>query len=134
MRLDPRPYVHALILAAVVAAPAAAQQKPTLKPEDYGRFETAGFAQLSPNGQWLAVPVSRVNEENELRLLKTDSDSAVVVAYGSQAAFSKDGRWAVRLVGAETFIAGLRGELPSCVTNGWIVCLIHIMASRAVSR
>jgi hypothetical protein len=99
MRHVSRPCLKALVLSVVASTPAFGQQKPTLQPEDYGRFETAGFAQLSANGQWLAVPVSRVNEENELRLVRTDSDSVVIVAYGSQAAFSKDGMWAAYTIG-----------------------------------
>jgi dipeptidyl aminopeptidase/acylaminoacyl peptidase len=99
MRHAFRPWLTALLFAVVYATPAFGQQKPTLKPDEYGRFETAGFAQISPNGQWMAVPVNRVNDENELRLVQTGRDSAVVVAYGSQAVFSKDGRWAAYSIG-----------------------------------
>ena len=83
----------------VLAAPAAAQQKPTLTPGDYGRFETVMFGTLSADGKWLATPVNRDNEQNELRLHQVATDSVVVVAWGSNAAFTKDGRWAAWTVG-----------------------------------
>jgi dipeptidyl aminopeptidase/acylaminoacyl peptidase len=89
--------VTTLFLAA--AMPVAAQQKPTLKPADYGRFENLGSATLSPDGQWLAGGITRTNEENELRIHRVASDSVVVVKYGTQAAFSEDSRWVAYIVG-----------------------------------
>ena len=71
-----------LLLAAAacaLASDASAQQKPTLTPDDYGQWETLGQATLSPDGLWLAVGISRVNDEAELRIHRTDSDSVVVV-------------------------------------------------------
>ena len=86
---------------ATIAAPAGlhAQQKPTLTPDDYGQWERLGPAVLSPDGRWLAAAVSRVNDENELRVHATDSDSVVVVTYGSSPAFSSDGRWLAYAIG-----------------------------------
>jgi dipeptidyl aminopeptidase/acylaminoacyl peptidase len=88
-----------LLLVVGTGAPALAQQKPTVKPEDYGKFENLGFGTLSPDGQWLAVGIARVNEENELRIHNTASDSVIAVAYGTQAAFSRDSRYVAYLVG-----------------------------------
>jgi dipeptidyl aminopeptidase/acylaminoacyl peptidase len=141
MRRIARPPASAFVLAVVFATPALAQQKPTLKPDDYGKFETAGFAQLSPDGQWLAVPVSRVNEENELRLVRTSSDSVVVVAYGSQAAFSKDGRWAAYTIGmsvadrkaAEKAERPVRGKIGLLDLNSGAVTKLDDLASFSFS-
>ena len=77
----------------------AAQERPTLGADDYDQWESLGAATLSPDGAWLAVQVNRVSEENELRIHRTDSDSVVVVAYGSQVAFSDDGAWLAYRVG-----------------------------------
>ena len=79
--------------AAVLAPDASAQQKPTLTADDYGQWETLGQAALSPDGLWLAVGVSRVNDQDELRIHRTDSDSVVVVPYGRSPQFSEDGAW-----------------------------------------
>ena len=76
-----------------------AQQKPTLTPADYGRWESLGAATLSPDGGWLSYAVRRVDEQDELRIRALDEDSARVVPFGSDAAFSADGRWLAYLIG-----------------------------------
>ena len=76
-----------------------AQQKPTLTPDDYDKWERLGTAVLSPDGRWLAAGVSRVDDENELRVHSTDSDSVVVVAYGSRPVFSDDAAWLAYAIG-----------------------------------
>ncbi len=68
-------------------------------PADYGQFERMGRATLSPDGRWLAVPIIRVNEENELRIHRTDIDSVVVIPYGSITRFSGDSRWVAYQIG-----------------------------------
>ncbi len=89
-----------LLFCLYAAAPARAQQKPAVTPEDYGKFENLGFGGgLSPDGKWLAVPIARVNDENELRIHQVASDSVVIVPNGQQVAFSRDGRWAAWIIG-----------------------------------
>ncbi|MDH3733977.1 MAG: prolyl oligopeptidase family serine peptidase [Gemmatimonadota bacterium] len=90
-----------LILAVTTSAvPAFAQELPTVPPSDYGRWESLGFgARLSPYGDWVAYPVARVNEENELRIRQVGGDSTHVVAWGSNPVFSPDGRWIAWSVG-----------------------------------
>ena len=85
--------------AALLTSDAVAQQKPTLTPDDYGQWETLGQATLSPDGLWLAVGISRVNDEAELRIHRTDSDSVVVVPFGRNPRFSEDGAWLTYAVG-----------------------------------
>ena len=91
----------ALFLVVGCLAPAGleAQDKPTLTEDDYGKWERLGAATLSPDGDWLAVNISRVNDENELRIHRTDSDSVVVVEYGTRPRFSDDGRWLAYSIG-----------------------------------
>lgn len=64
-----------------------------VQPEDYGQWERLGNGVLSPDGAWLAVPISRVNEQIELRIRSTSRDSVIVVPFGSRPVFSKDARW-----------------------------------------
>jgi len=97
-----RAMVAALLAAAPLllsGAPLAAQQRPTLTEADYGQWERLGGATLSSDGAWLAVQISRVNDENELRIHSTRSDSVVVVAYGAGASFSDDNRWVAYSIG-----------------------------------
>ena len=87
-------FLVALVVAlAMRAGPAAAQGEPTLGPDDYGRWERLGGATLSPDGLWVAVSIGRVNDEDELRVHRTDSDSVVVVPFGASPSFSRDSRW-----------------------------------------
>ena len=93
-----RPFLLLATIAGLVAplglpVAAAAQQKPTLTPDDYGQWETLGQAVLSPDGLWLAVAISRVDDQDELRIHRTDSDSVVVVGFGRSPRFSEDGAW-----------------------------------------
>ncbi|MDZ7778404.1 MAG: hypothetical protein U5R14_00510 [Gemmatimonadota bacterium] len=76
-----------------------AQTPATLDADDYGQWERLGSGELSPDGRWLAVSISRVNDEDELRIHRTDEDSVVVVPYGSAPTFSEDGRWLLYTIG-----------------------------------
>ena len=91
----------ALILGTALASPAGAtaQEKPTLAPDDYDKWERLGQATLSPDGLWLAVVVRRVDESSELRIHRIDSDSVVVVAEGSRPEFGGDGGWLAFTIG-----------------------------------
>ncbi|MGH7541429.1 MAG: alpha/beta hydrolase family protein, partial [Gemmatimonadota bacterium] len=84
-----------------IAAPpiAVAQEKPTLTPEDYGRWESLGPAVLSPDGAWLAYRVTRVNEEDELRVRRLAEDSTRVVPWGEDPVFAASGRWLAYAIG-----------------------------------
>lgn len=81
------------------ASALAGQDKPTISPSDYGRWESPGPAALSPDGRWLAYGVVRVNEENELRLRNLGRDSTLAFRYASAPAFSADSRWLVVTIG-----------------------------------
>ncbi len=83
----------------LASTPALAQSTPTLTPADYGRWESLGFATLSPDGRWIVYPVGRVDGRDELRIRALDEDSTRVVAYGSRAAFSDDSRWLAYAIG-----------------------------------
>jgi dipeptidyl aminopeptidase/acylaminoacyl peptidase len=102
-RRTPRALV--VLLAAVVLLDAhqlAAQDtaRRTLTPADYGKWESLGFGnQVSPDGKWLAYPIERVNDENELRITPLDRDTTIVVQYGQSPRFSKDGRWLAYAIG-----------------------------------
>lgn len=90
---------RALPLAALLlSTTATAQDKPTLKPADYGKWESVGLTRMTADGAWIAVGVSRVNEENELRVRGGPRDTTIVVAYGTQPTFTTNARWVGYLV------------------------------------
>lgn len=88
-----------VLLAFALAAPLPAQDKPLLTAKDYGKWETLGATRLSPNGNWAAYGLSRVNEENELRLRSLTNDATTIIPFGLQPVFSADSRWVAYLVG-----------------------------------
>lgn len=96
---SPGAWGGAVVMLMALAIPATGQQKPTLTAADYDRWERLGGATLSQNGQWMAVSIGRVNDEDELRIHQTRSDSVVVVPFGTRPAFSSDGRWVAYGIG-----------------------------------
>jgi len=96
-----RATVARLSVACLLSLPSTllAQAKPLITPKDYGKWEQLGAARLSPRGDWVAVPVARVSEENELRIRGVSRDTTIVVAYGTNAVFSPDSRWVAYAIG-----------------------------------
>ena len=92
----------ALVVAFGATATANAQNKPTLTPDDYGQWETLRTPTLGPSGQWIAYPIGRVNEENELHIRDLRRDTTRVVAYGSGPRFSANDRWLAWSVGVSS--------------------------------
>src|SRR5260370_38371948 len=88
--------LRVLPLAASFAVAAPAQLKPTLKPADYGRWETLGPAALSPDGKWLAHEIRRTDKNDELRVGPAGGGKTHALAFCSSPAFSADPRWLAR--------------------------------------
>jgi dipeptidyl aminopeptidase/acylaminoacyl peptidase len=91
--------LSALLAVVVAASDLAAQAKPLVTPKDYGKWELLGASRLAPRGDWVAYTVNRVDEENQLRIRGGAKDTTITVAYGSNPAFTADGRWVVYTVG-----------------------------------
>ncbi|HKL89031.1 MAG TPA: hypothetical protein VJ884_08485, partial [Salinibacter sp.] len=87
------------LLAPSVAVGQAAADAPTLDEVDYGKWERLGGATLSPDGTWMATPVRRINDKNELRIHHTRQDSTITVDFGRDPSFSTDGRWLAYSIG-----------------------------------
>src|SRR5215471_4945249 len=76
-----------------------AQTKPRLTPAEYGKWETLGATNLSPDGEWLAYGVNRTNRNNELRIVKVAGGEPKIAPFGAQPVFSSDSRWAAYSIG-----------------------------------
>ncbi len=85
--------LRAFVLAISFAVAAFAQVKPTLKPADYGKWETLGAATLAPDGKWISHEIRRTNGDNELRVTATAGGKPVTIAFCSGAAYSFDSHW-----------------------------------------
>jgi dipeptidyl aminopeptidase/acylaminoacyl peptidase len=94
-----RPTALLLLAALAPLATLPAQAKPLLTTADYGQWEQPGAPRLSPRGDWVAVPVSRVNEENELRLIGGPRDTTIVVPFASAPLFSASNTWVAMSIG-----------------------------------
>ena len=92
-RLRGRTLLSALFLASLAPQLAGAQQKPALKPADYGKWESLGLPILSPDGSHTAYGINRTSGQNELRIQKLPDAKPKVVAFGIQPAFSNDSKW-----------------------------------------
>ncbi len=86
------------VLLAVAALDVEGQAR-AVTPDDYDQWERLGPATLSPRGDWMAVSISRVDDDSELRIHRTDSDSVVVVPFGARPAFSADNLWLAYSIG-----------------------------------
>jgi dipeptidyl aminopeptidase/acylaminoacyl peptidase len=77
----------------------ASQAKPAITPDDYGRWQTLGGGELSPDGAHFAVGVRRVDGSSELQVyalggaIPTGATEPRVVDNGGSAEFSADSRW-----------------------------------------
>ena len=94
-----RSLVISMVLCVLVAGAATAQERPTITPDDYDKWESLGSPTFSPNGEWAAYSISRVGGENELRIHCLEPDTFKVVEYGSRANFSDDNRWLAYSIG-----------------------------------
>src|SRR5206468_12303802 len=83
--------LFALAFAVTLCAPS--QVKPTLKPADYGKWETLGPAALSPDGKWLAYEIRRTDKNDELRVSPASGGKTQALAFCASPAFSADSRW-----------------------------------------
>src|SRR5690349_16627537 len=72
-------FLVAAAFSAFSAFSAMAQSKPLITPKDYGKWELLGQPRLSPKGDWVAVNVNRVDEENELRIRGGAKDTTITV-------------------------------------------------------
>src|SRR5215510_2139048 len=93
-----RPIISPLLIFSLAIA-GLAQTKPRLTPADYGKWETLGATNLSPDGKWLAYAVNRSNRNNELRIVSVAGGEPKVAAFGAQPVFSSDSRWVAYSVG-----------------------------------
>jgi dipeptidyl aminopeptidase/acylaminoacyl peptidase len=89
-----------------------AQTKVPPASADYGQWETLVDAGgggggrggptsggLSPDGKWLAYGINRSNGNNELRVANVAAGTVKTTAFGTQAAYSDDSRWAAFSIG-----------------------------------
>ncbi|MEP7000448.1 MAG: prolyl oligopeptidase family serine peptidase [bacterium] len=77
---------------------------------DWGKWETLGNGDLSPDGVWVAYDFRRANGTGELRFRKVSSDSEQTARNGTAATFSSNSRWLIYTILPDTAGGGRAGR------------------------
>jgi dipeptidyl aminopeptidase/acylaminoacyl peptidase len=95
MRLDASFRIGLVLVGCLGTATLAVADGPKspVAPADYGKWETLGPGQLSPDGKWLVHGITRVDGKNELRIRDLGGPEKRAIGFGSAPAFSDDSRW-----------------------------------------
>ena len=76
-----------------------AQQKKNLTSEDYGKWQSIGANDLSPNGQWIAYQIVVQEDNDTMYVINRNSDKVYKIEFASQLEFSKDNKWIAYRIG-----------------------------------
>ncbi len=76
-----------------------AQQKKQLTPEDYGKWQSIGATDLSPNGEWVAYQVMVQEDNDTMHIQHRASGKIFKLEFASAPEFSADNLWVAYRVG-----------------------------------
>jgi dipeptidyl aminopeptidase/acylaminoacyl peptidase len=76
-----------------------AQDKQNLTPEDYGKWQSLGAIDLSPNGDWVAYQVTVQEDNDTLFVVNRSTNKMYKLEFGSTPEFSKDNQWIAYRIG-----------------------------------
>jgi dipeptidyl aminopeptidase/acylaminoacyl peptidase len=76
-----------------------AQTKKTLTSDDYGKWQSIGATELSPNGEWLAYQITVQEDNDTLYVTNRVTQKKYKLEFGSLPEFSKDNKWLVYRIG-----------------------------------
>jgi len=82
-----------------------AQVKRTLKPEDYGQWETLVAPLISNDGHWISYQLPRVDGDSRLVIRNSDGPEKADIPGGKSAQFSDDSKWFGYLISPPKAIA-----------------------------
>ncbi len=76
-----------------------AQTKKDLTPEDYGKWQSLGAVQLSPNGEWIAYQITVQEDNDTLYIVNRASNKSYKLEFGSMPELSRDNQWIAYRIG-----------------------------------
>jgi dipeptidyl aminopeptidase/acylaminoacyl peptidase len=76
-----------------------AQQKKNLTPDDYGKWQSIGASEISPNGEWVAYQITVAEDNDTLFLTNRNTNKIYKLAFASSPEFSKDNKWIAFRIG-----------------------------------
>jgi len=87
-----------LLLLAFVTISAIAQ-KQNLTPENYGKWQSIGSSELSPNGVWVAYQIVVAEDNDTMFVVNRNSNKVFKLEFSSNPEFSKDNKWVAFRIG-----------------------------------
>ncbi|AXY77389.1 S9 family peptidase [Paraflavitalea soli] len=85
-----------LFLLLAVIAPA---QKKNLTPDDYGKWQTLSYADVSANGEWVAYIVASQEENDTLYVVNRLTNKTYKLEFATNFELSKDNQWIAWQIG-----------------------------------
>ncbi|HEV7620164.1 MAG TPA: hypothetical protein VGO09_00450, partial [Flavisolibacter sp.] len=76
-----------------------AQQKKYLTPDDYGKWQSLGVTNLSPDGIWVAYQVTVQEDNDSMYVLNRGTNKMYKLEFASAPEFSKDDQWIAYRIG-----------------------------------
>lgn len=74
-------------------------QKKYLTPDDYGKWQSLGAIDLSPNGEWIAYQVTVQEDNDTLFVTNRNTNKTYKLEFASTPEFSKDNQWIAYRIG-----------------------------------
>lgn len=94
-----RKFFLVLLLTGCVTGSAMAQQKKTLPVDDYGKWQSIGANDLSPNGEWVAYQLLVQEDNDTLFVTHRSTGKSYKLEFASVPEFSKDNKWLAYRIG-----------------------------------
>src|SRR5687768_16138041 len=88
-----------LLLCIFYFTPFTQSQKKYLTPDDYGKWQTIGASDISPNGEWIAYQVTVQEDNDTLYIVNRITNVLHKLEFGSAPEFSKDNQWVAYRMG-----------------------------------
>jgi dipeptidyl aminopeptidase/acylaminoacyl peptidase len=91
--------LSAFLLLVLITGIVSAQEKKNLEPEDYGKWQTIGATELSPNGDWIAYQINVQKDNDSLFVTNRKTQKVYKLAFATSPEFSKDNQWLAYRIG-----------------------------------
>ncbi len=92
-------YIVLFAFTVLLSGMAGAQQKKQLTKDDYGKWQTMGSGDLSPNGNWVAYQIMVQEDNDTLFVVNRTGNQVHKLAFAGNPEFSKDNKWIAYRIG-----------------------------------
>lgn len=87
------------IICLLILGFSAQAQKKQLSPEDYGKWQSLGQTEISPNGSWIAYQIVVQEDNDSMYVTNRSTNKVYKLAFASAPEFSKDNQWLAYRIG-----------------------------------